>query len=574
MVRVLFFAGVLSIAGQGQEEVSSKDTQAIFNARVNLVMVPVVVRDKSGNAVGSLKKEDFQLFDRGKLQVITRFSLEKESDRIKPIEIPSDDPDEPKPAPGAKPAVIPARFLAYVFDDLHMRMGDLVQARNAARQYLAEKLHADERVAIYTTSGKVMLDFTDDLGAIGEALMRIMPKAEMVQHDCPPITYYMADMIENHHDQAASQVALQDTYQCANLTSNVAVPGGGTGSPDQQTAQSMVRAGVSRALAIGEQDAHVALTVLKDISRRMAAAPGERTLVLVTGGFYLTDFERREEVETIERAIQSNVTINALDARGLYTFIPGGGAEHSTFNQSLNPQTDPLRSAEERAEQLAYGATMAEVAEGTGGSVFQNDNDLRAGFQKMTQAPEYVYMLGFSPQNLKMDGSYHALKVSLTNKGMLLVARRGYFAPRHAEDEAEVAKEEIKEALFSREEIQDIPLQVQTQFFKTDDQKAKLAVVTKIDLKPLHFRKEDGREKDSLVIVAGVFDRNGNLVTALEKTVEMKLKEETFEQRVNAGIVLKTSLDVTPGSYVVRVVLRDQEGRLMTARNRVVEIPY
>ena len=154
------------------------------------------------------------------------------------------------------------------------------------------------------------------------------------------------------------------------------------------------------------------------------------------------------------------------------------------------------------------------------------------------------------------------------------MARRGYYAPRHEADEAEVAHEEIREALFSREEIQDIPILVQTQFFKTDDEKAKLAVLARVDLKPLRFRKEEGRNRNDLVIVAGVFDRNGNLVTAIQKTIEMRLKDETFDARVKAGITIRSSVDIAPGSYVVRVVLRDQEGKMMTARNRVVEIPY
>ena len=49
---------------------SQKDEPALFKARVNLVQVPVVVRDRQGKAIGSLKKEDFLLFDKGKPQYI------------------------------------------------------------------------------------------------------------------------------------------------------------------------------------------------------------------------------------------------------------------------------------------------------------------------------------------------------------------------------------------------------------------------------------------------------------------------------------------------------------------------
>jgi len=579
MLRVFLIAGVLSVSAGAQDEVASQESKATFNSRVNLVMVPVVVRDKQGHEIGTLKKEDFQLFDRGKPQLITRFSMEKASDRIKPIEIPAEDAaalktDAPATAT-SKGSVLPARFIAYVFDDLHTQFGDLAQARNAAQKHLVEALRQDERVAIYTTSGLVMLDFTDDLGKIGEALLKLQPRSMQTgAGDCPPMSYYEADLIFTKNDASAMQVAITDTYQCANLTPPITGPTGTTASPDQQAASAMVQAAVSRAIAIGSQESRVTLTVLKDIARRMASAPGERTMVLVSAGFFLQDVDRRDETDLLDRAIRSKVTISTLDARGLYVEIMGGDASVSTSNRSNSPTNLALRSAFEHEEVLANSDILAELAAGTGGVLFNNNNDLNEGFTRTTRAPEFIYMLGFSPQNLKLDGSYHALKVSLAAKGYSMVARRGYYAPRHAADEAELAKDEIREALFSRDEMQDIPLQLQTQFFKTADQKARISLVTKIDLKPLHYKKDEGREKNTLVVVAGIFDRNGNLVTAVQKSIEMRLKDENFDRYMNAGIIVKTSLDVTPGNYVIRVVLRDQEGRLMTARNRVVEIPY
>src|SRR5437667_5283671 len=57
-------------AQQPQEMATRElDAPANFRSKVNLVPVPVIVRDKKGNPVGTLKKEDFELFDKGKLQV-------------------------------------------------------------------------------------------------------------------------------------------------------------------------------------------------------------------------------------------------------------------------------------------------------------------------------------------------------------------------------------------------------------------------------------------------------------------------------------------------------------------------
>ncbi|HTQ59076.1 MAG TPA: hypothetical protein VMI32_02565, partial [Candidatus Solibacter sp.] len=52
------------------------DSPATFKVRVNLVLVRVVVRDTDGKVVTNLKKEDFQLSDNRKPQVISSFSVE------------------------------------------------------------------------------------------------------------------------------------------------------------------------------------------------------------------------------------------------------------------------------------------------------------------------------------------------------------------------------------------------------------------------------------------------------------------------------------------------------------------
>jgi len=50
------------------------------------------------------------------------------------------------------------------------------------------------------------------------------------------------------------------------------------------------------------------------------------------------------------------------------------------------------------------------------------------------------------------------------------------------------------------------------------------------------------------------------------------LKDETLQDRLNSGITLKSSFDVKPGSYIVRLVVRDEDGQL-AAQSRAVEIP-
>jgi hypothetical protein len=217
---------------------------------------------------------------------------------------------------------------------------------------------------------------------------------------------------------------------------------------------------------------------------------------------------------------------------------------------------------------------MAELSYATGGQFFHNDNGLLEGFRQLVAQPEYIYILGFSPQNLKLDGSRHGLKVSLKSpKGFDLQARNAYYAPLHAINSEEQAKQEIQEAVFSRDEMQELPVDLSLQYARAGDTAIKLNVLAKVNLKQLRFRKADDRNLNTLTVVSSVFDRNGNFVAGIQRIVDLRLRDQTLEN-LNSGITVKTTLDITPGSYLVRLVVRDSEGQTMSARNGVVEIPY
>jgi VWFA-related protein len=537
-------------------EIASHDAPSTFSSKVNLVMVPVVVRDQRGHAIGTLKKEDFQLFDKGKPQTISRFSIEKADGHMVPMKVSDPDPDKGDQPEGLNLA---NRFVAYVFDDMHTGFADLAQSRAAAVKHLAATLNGADRAAIFTTSGQNALDFTDDRNKLQETMNRIMPRSRVINSgtQCPDISPYMAMLIQDRNDPIALAAAGREAVACGAAT-------------NAQMGQSIAQGFASQVMGVSEADLQVTLAVLKATVQRMAAMPGQRTIVLVSSGFLVTLNYRQPETELIDRAIRANVTISTLDARGLFAIVPGGDASQSST--SIVASNNKARYQLEAAN--AEGDVLGELAEGTGGTFFHNNNDLQEGFRQTGATPEFMYILGFSPQNLKLDGSYHSLKVTAKEtKGVSLQARHGYYAPKHANDPAEDAKEEIRVALFSREEMSDIPVELHTQFFKATDANARLAVLAHVDLKHLHFKKVDGRSRNVLSIVSAVFDRNGVLVGAVQKNIEMRFKDETFSTRLQNGVSMKTSFDVAPGSYVVRLVVRDSEGQTMAARNGVVEIP-
>jgi len=554
--------------GQSQPEIASHEAPVTFSSRVNLVSVPVVVRDREGRALGNLRQEDFQLFDKGKLQVITKFSLEKSGS----VEVEaSGAPREPAQAsPVAGKPVLPERYVAYLFDDVHLQKGDLLQARQALHRHLDDSLDPTARAAIFTTSGRMLADFTADRQKLHKALDSIQPWTGGVEERCPPMTYYVADLLRNRQlilDKPAEEIlAMLDSSPEMLLEVQLAIECLGTPTRYIEwiaLINEVKRAG-QEALAHGDQETTFALGAVEEVVRRLSAMPGSRTMILVSPGFLLaTPGHRSNEYDALDRAIRASVTVNTLDARGVYAIVPGGDASHK----------QPENYFAQLAAPSADSDVLGELADGTGGTFFHNDNGLKEGLNLLAARPEYLYVLGFSPQNLKFDGSYHNLKVTLKNgKDVTLQVRRGYWAPKHEADPAEDAKEEIREAVFSRDEIQDIPVEIQTEFFKSGEFAAELTVETRLDLKALRFRKAEDRNNDTLTVVTGLLDPNGIYVAGMERVMEMHLRDQTLEAMRNERIAVKESFNVAPGRYVVRVVVRDSEGKTMAARNGGVEI--
>src|SRR6266436_2905441 len=550
-------------AAGSNEEVSSRDTPTTFKVHVNLVLVRVVVRDQQGKIVSNLKKEDFQLYDNRKLQTISSFSVETPETRTASAVASADaaGSSSSADAAGGKAVVLPQRFVSMVFDDVHLSMEDATFVRDSATRFFGA-LAASDRVSLNTTSGQLTQDFTDDHEKLSKALLGILPHPLTGQsfHDCPHVSYYQADLIANKSDVQALAVATEDALQCAFNGDNTM----------RAAAQNLAQSAAYRAVSQGDSETEYAYRHLEDVVRRLSGMPGQRVLVLVSPGFISSTLQL-EASETVDRATRANIVINTIDARGLYTPDVGGDIAdppHDTF------RTAGYKTSYRVAAQLAQEDVLAQLADGTGGKFFHNRNDVDEAMREAGAAPAISYLLGFSPQNLKIDGRFHALKVALTSKEKFDVqARHGYFAPNTVADPAEATKQEMQEALFSQEEIRDLPVELQTQFFKKDDTQARLAVLTRFDVKTIRFQKLLGRNNDQLTILMGIFDENGNFVTGLSKIVEMKLLDTTYTRLSHSGFTVKTSFDVKPGTYLVRMVVRDAVGAQMAARNGAVVIP-
>ena len=408
------------VAAQQKQESLPQENPVKIQVDVNTVLVPVVVRDSQGHTVGTLKKENFQLLDKNKPQAISGFTVQKRIDMatdhksVEPAPFTAA-PGQSSPTAKDHLAPVPQRFIVYLFDDMHLNPGDLSQIQKAATTMVVGSI-ADSDLAVVVSISGASSGLTRDRVKLQDAIMKLIAHSPRSRTGriCPDIGYYEADRIQNKRDIMAVENAIDNTLACCECSRDVA--------------RVLVDNAASESLQSGDQDIRITLGFIREIVRKMGSMPGQRTLILVSPGFLtMTPEALLQKSQILDLAAHSNVTINAVDARGLFTT-----ALDASDRSRGSSRAERTESQYRGYSMVLNEDVMAELADGTGGTYFHNSNDLEGGLQALTVVPEYVYLLELSLQNVKLDGSYHPLRVKVDQEGLKVEARRGYFAPRPA----------------------------------------------------------------------------------------------------------------------------------------------
>lgn len=549
-----------------------------LRVRTNEVQVGVVVRDGEEHVVSGLTRGDFAVYDDGKQQSLSSFSIEHRQvfDASGAAAPPA--ATQPNTQPSAPPR---PRYVALYFDDLNTKFGDMRHVQLAAENFLRTGVGPNDKIALFTASGLQGVNFTPNALEIAAVVEKLKYHGRAVKSTgCPRITPYDAYVISTEPNPPINSAAMSigilegsPTYQAV-LREALKCNCSDTGNTGPTCAASQRQVIVAESQQIWDSVRAMSLDTLHSLgaaANSLADRPGERALVLASAGFLAGTLE--DKVDSIlDDALHAGIVINAIDAKGLFTYNETE-ARANFEGQDITDQNYRIQSFGQ--SMMTLTAAMADFAVGTGGRFFHNRNDLAAGYYSLAAAPETEYLLGFVPGNEKFNGKFHKLKVTVSAPGKFNVqARPGYFAPTKEEQAAvsqPTPEQTIDAEVRSSEPRSDFPLTV-SEAPATDKGAAELRVQAHVDIQKLPFKDENGRHIDMLTFVAALFDAGGKMIVGKEAQMQFALKPDTFARFSKSGINGTMSLEAPLGAYRLRVVVEEALRGEISAATRNVQI--
>jgi len=521
-----------------------------IRTQVELVEVPVVVRDAKGNAVLGLQRDDFELFDSGKKQEISSFSIETFPRSV--MAEPAAGPTAPSVEPAPTKSASPRRFIALVLDDLNTDLAGLARAKAAAKQFVSQSLAPGDVVGVFSTALTDTVLFTADTAKLKGAIDAVSPHPRFREEkgSCTIIRSFEAYLIANEMDPQLLSAKAAEFSACMH------------GIP-LDAAERAVRA---RSRAIWENATHSTVNTLDSLAAIVAVMgrmPGQRIVLLTSGGFLSNQQEMR--LQTISTAaLHSGVIISSLDLKGLYAVVPGG-EESETRGLGMDALQIETRAEEAKDDGLAV------LASSTGGQFFFNSNNLADGLRRLGAVPEVVYVLAFASGDIPHDGKYHPLKVRLTRGHHGSVqARMGYTAPPRELPSDLARQNERDRLLMSGGTPSDVPVKVTAE--PGSDTGPKVSIKTWIDVNALIYEHNNARRVQHLTVIAALLDESGGFVTGRQATANLALSEATFATLAPAGLTVALSLHAAAGDYTLRVLAQEATTGKMTAISMPVRL--
>jgi VWFA-related protein len=512
----------------------------VFKSGVNLVVVDVTVLDKAGKEVSGLKKSDFVVLEDGKPQNLTVFEFQKLAPTDAPL---TEAPPPPTIAKEKDPnagrqqqiTVTPGkiqyqdrRLMVMLFDFSDMAVQEQIRTRDSALDFVKKKMSPSDLVAVMTNTSQlnVVQDFTADK----DLLIQTINKFQV------------------------------------GVGSDLAVDGGNGDSTSGDDDGSAFQADETE-FNIFNTDRK--LSSLEAAAKMLSALPEKKALLYFSSGISKQGVENQSQLRsTINTANRSNVSFYPIDARGLNALPPGGDASHPAARS--NSMFTGSAVASQRAKFEDTQETVVSLAADTGGKAFLDDNDLALGIQNAQNDVKSYYILGYNSTNEKEDGKFRRVTIRMANKELQasskLNYKSGYFASKTFAKFTSADKEsQLQDALMLGDPVTDLPMAVETDFFRLSKTSYFVPVSLKIPGSELAFAKKGPKEQTDFDFIGQIRDMKGKLAGQVRDGITIKLTEENVAKLSQSSIQYDTGFSIAPGQYHLKLLAREnQTGKMGT----------
>ena len=526
-----------------------------FTSSTELVLIPTVVNDKSGAHIPGLQKEEFALKQDGKSHPIAVFEeVKTNSARVHRSE------GEHGTFSNFEPSNTDYhRLNIIVFDFVNTPFPDQANARIALLKFLSEVAESGEPMCLLalTSRGLIMLhDFTDDPKRLAEGLRKVGPDTQPLIHE---------STVDPGHPPPSDPLG-------ATITKLIR----GQLQTEAQLA-SMER----------RETASVTVQALQQIAKAFRGLPGRKSLIWASSGFPFSlsppstlmcepacPAHQRDEMQSAYDNLwkmmnDAQIAIYSVDLRSTTSRT---SADENTFTHPYDigdPQFDTAAQAQWKEHDT--NSTLQLFAENTGGKAFLGGGNLVQSFRQATQDDTSYYMLGYYVGRTTKQG-WHQVSVTITRKGARARYRNGFLLSRDSSTTS--ARQDVHLALISPLDFVGVPISITWSGTGIGKSAGKARVQFALVM-PANFASVDESDQNRMVVDIAAVARNlnGEVVAELSQRVEAHLKSDGLEQIQHNGMTYRNGLDLPPGEYTVRFVVRDSLGSRMGSVAAPVKVP-
>ena len=570
----------VAVANADQQQTAQRATGS-EKAGVTAVLVDVVVRDKKGMPVRDLQESDFEILEDGASQAVGSFTPIFEAEAsMGAAPVATAAPVVARTGAEGTGAIPPAAkvtpITALVFDRLSPEGRQL--AVKAARAYVSEKDPLPSMMGVFGVdlAFTSYASFTKDRAALQKALDTIETRASS--------TFGMdRDQKARIEDNAAF------TQQQAESATGASQ---GAAGADAQLAQ------MAKDMATGfetlerDEQGYTSVNGLFAIIGAMRQLPGRKSVVLFSEGVAIPPAVHRLFLGVIDAANRANVSIYTMDAAGLRTDSEqrkiadqvNAAGKRGLTSYASSPRressgNEPLTKALELNEDVLRQdphTGLGELAQGTGGLIFESTNNLRSGFDRVESDLRNYYLIGYTPTNSTYDGTFRKIEVKVKRPGLTVAARKGYFAVRDTGGAPVNTWEAPALAALDRRPVPNaFPYRAGALQFPSTEKPGLVPVVVDLKTAPLSFPTTEGQNgfKSDFAVVVRFLDAQNKVVRKLSQHYEMSAALDKLDLAKNSNVIFYREPELSPGVYTMETIVYDRPTSKASVRYATVEVP-